>query len=277
MEILKLGSKGESVKQLQMELVARQYGLVLDGVFGPKTEVAVRAFQTSMDLVSDGIVGPNTWNAILYGRDVEPIQSELDTLQKIDKAFRKGTLEWYEAAFAICKIDERWKSSVRTAANKALQLEDDYRWGEKNTGVPWDMLLCIHLLECNNHPKGVLHNGQLIVGTGRKTTIVPAGRGPFATFRDSIVDAVKLQGLLNSVKPSSWSLGMKLKQCELFNGAGYLKYHPSENSPYLWSRTNINDGTGKYVSDGKWSDSADADAQVGVASMLITLKEMGKV
>lgn len=57
--ILKLGSKGEQVKQLQKFL-----GLVADGSFGPKTESAVKKWQQENRLVADGIVGKQTWNAM---------------------------------------------------------------------------------------------------------------------------------------------------------------------------------------------------------------------
>ncbi|HZN87682.1 MAG TPA: peptidoglycan-binding protein [Thermoleophilaceae bacterium] len=33
----------------------------IDGIFGPKTEVAVRAYQTDQGVASDGIVGDRTW------------------------------------------------------------------------------------------------------------------------------------------------------------------------------------------------------------------------
>lgn len=36
----------------------------LDGIFGPNTENAVRRYQTSRGLASDGIVGCNTWRSI---------------------------------------------------------------------------------------------------------------------------------------------------------------------------------------------------------------------
>lgn len=54
--LLKIGSKGEDVKKLQ-----RKLGLVADGDFGPKTENAVKAWQTTNGLVTDGIVGDTTW------------------------------------------------------------------------------------------------------------------------------------------------------------------------------------------------------------------------
>ena len=60
--LLRQGSRGADVKALQAQLgmpAAEQ-----DGIFGPKTEQAVRNFQTSMGLQVDGIVGPQTRAAI---------------------------------------------------------------------------------------------------------------------------------------------------------------------------------------------------------------------
>ena len=58
--ILRKGSKGELVKQLQKAL-----NLVADGVFGSLTEERVKAFQTAHNLKADGIVGPATW-AVMF-------------------------------------------------------------------------------------------------------------------------------------------------------------------------------------------------------------------
>ncbi|MDQ4144271.1 MAG: peptidoglycan-binding protein, partial [Actinomycetota bacterium] len=33
----------------------------IDGIFGSKTETAVKEYQTNNGLVADGIVGPRTW------------------------------------------------------------------------------------------------------------------------------------------------------------------------------------------------------------------------
>jgi peptidoglycan hydrolase-like protein with peptidoglycan-binding domain len=39
----------------------------VDGVFGPRTEAAVRGFQNALDIPSDGVVGLSTWQALLSG------------------------------------------------------------------------------------------------------------------------------------------------------------------------------------------------------------------
>ncbi len=38
----------------------------LDGIYGPKTEAAVKRFQSDRRLVVDGIVGPNTWRKLNF-------------------------------------------------------------------------------------------------------------------------------------------------------------------------------------------------------------------
>ncbi len=55
--LLKLGSEGEDVKKLQIKL-----GVDPIGKFGPKTEVAVKSWQSSNGLTADGIVGDGTWS-----------------------------------------------------------------------------------------------------------------------------------------------------------------------------------------------------------------------
>lgn len=57
---IKKGSRGNDVRWLQYALNKRGYHLVCDGIFGTKTDEAVRAFQADNGLVPDGIVGPLT-------------------------------------------------------------------------------------------------------------------------------------------------------------------------------------------------------------------------
>lgn len=64
-EILKLGSKGKKVEQLQQ--ILKQLNLnpgTIDGDFGNRTLTAVRQFQQRQGLTSDGIVGARTQRAL---------------------------------------------------------------------------------------------------------------------------------------------------------------------------------------------------------------------
>lgn len=60
MAVLKQGSRGAPVKKLQKQLNSFKAKLVVDGIFGPLTEQAVRAFQKKSKLVVDGLVGRQT-------------------------------------------------------------------------------------------------------------------------------------------------------------------------------------------------------------------------
>ncbi len=62
---LKDRSKGFAVRQLQNLLTKRGFSLgAVDGIFGPKTEAAVKKFQTASKIGIDGIVGVQTWGAL---------------------------------------------------------------------------------------------------------------------------------------------------------------------------------------------------------------------
>jgi peptidoglycan hydrolase-like protein with peptidoglycan-binding domain len=62
---LRSGNKGTQVKQLQQILSNLGYNPgPIDGIFGPKTDSAVRAFQSAHNLVVNGIVGNTTWTAL---------------------------------------------------------------------------------------------------------------------------------------------------------------------------------------------------------------------
>lgn len=48
----------------EVRIAQRRLGVTADGVFGPGTEAAVKAFQRSRGLTADGIIGPTTWRAL---------------------------------------------------------------------------------------------------------------------------------------------------------------------------------------------------------------------
>jgi peptidoglycan hydrolase-like protein with peptidoglycan-binding domain len=55
---------GQSVKDLQTALDRNGAKLTVDGIFGPLTEGAVKAFQKSHLIPADGIVGRLTWSKL---------------------------------------------------------------------------------------------------------------------------------------------------------------------------------------------------------------------
>jgi hypothetical protein len=63
------GSSGDAVRAVQSQIHGRGAGasIAIDGIFGPATNDAVRAFQTLLGLSVDGIVGPQTWNHLVNG------------------------------------------------------------------------------------------------------------------------------------------------------------------------------------------------------------------
>jgi len=69
---LRVGSTGPNVVVVQVSLnrIAQNYPAIpkipaADGIFGPRTEATVRAFQQIFGLTPDGIVGPGTWYEIV--------------------------------------------------------------------------------------------------------------------------------------------------------------------------------------------------------------------
>ena len=64
-ELLRYGSRGESVRQVQSRLNKLGYWCgTADGIFGVNTRSAVRRFQSAKGLSVDGIVGPKTYSAL---------------------------------------------------------------------------------------------------------------------------------------------------------------------------------------------------------------------
>ncbi len=72
MPLLEVGSTGPVVSGLQTVLTngADQWGGItpqgIDGIFGPHTRASVEAFQTWGGVVSDGVVGDQTWGVSLH-------------------------------------------------------------------------------------------------------------------------------------------------------------------------------------------------------------------
>jgi len=72
---LKRGDRGAQPRLVQEWLTLQGFAVVVDGDFGPATDVAVRDFQKRKGLAVDGVVGKNTFKALS-----EPMQRVLASI-----------------------------------------------------------------------------------------------------------------------------------------------------------------------------------------------------
>ncbi|GAA0082715.1 peptidoglycan-binding protein [Clostridium sporogenes] len=88
MRVLKKGDRGSDVKKIQAVLQKIGYDVgPIDGIFGSKTEEAVKRFQLNNRLAVDGIIGPKTYevlNKFILGYNTYTIKPG-DTLYNIAK------------------------------------------------------------------------------------------------------------------------------------------------------------------------------------------------
>ena len=95
--LLRRGDRGMLVRIAQTALTRAGYNPgTVDGIFGPNTQSAVRAFQAAKGLSVDGIIGPRTWTALMayLGTVIPPTPGYItytvqagDTLSELARRF----------------------------------------------------------------------------------------------------------------------------------------------------------------------------------------------
>lgn len=168
-----------------------------------------------------------------------------------------NTRDGYTAQIARAEVRPSWAGKFERAASYIMQHRAKYEEVERMMDIPWQLVGALHWREASGSFAGVLHNGDKIIGTGRKTYRVPKGRGPFATWAEAAADAIRIK---QKQRPPAWDLEGVAWFMETFNGMGYK--NKGRISPYLWSGTTLYD-RGKYVSDGVYS-STTVDQQIGL-------------
>ncbi len=88
----------------------------------------------------------------------------------------------YERTWASLQIRPEKLATVRELAQQLAAGKPRYREIEARTGVPWWFVGLCHYRESAFDFDTYLGNGQTL---GRRTTIVPKGRGPFTGRRPS--------------------------------------------------------------------------------------------
>ena len=104
------------------------------------------------------------------------------------------------------------------------------------------------------------------------TTIVPKGKGPFATWEASAIDVMKMKRrLIDEVTETDgtmWSKQGMLWFAEKYNGMGYRSKHI--NSPYLWAGTTAY-AKGGFPRDGHY-DPEHVVKNIGVAVFIFDMQ-----
>ncbi|KQT52236.1 MULTISPECIES: N-acetylmuramidase domain-containing protein [unclassified Aureimonas] len=91
--LLRMGSKGRRVRELQALLIRAGYTVKEDGDFGTTTKAALVAFQTARGLTPDGIYGPQTESALgelRQASDDRPGKQALTKLVDVQKGVGGG-------------------------------------------------------------------------------------------------------------------------------------------------------------------------------------------
>lgn len=189
----------------------------------------------------------------------------------------KGTPDWYRAAYKEMAFDTGYENAISGDTRAVLLGRARYVKIEESTQIPWWIIGGIHFKEASCDFRACLHNGERIIGTGRKTRLVPKGRGPFETWEEAALDA--LQGpRWGKIRAGSADIGEILKAVEEYNGRGYITgAGRAENSPYLWARTSLNDNYGKYVRDGVFDPNAPTNKTTGFAAIVKELERFGEI
>lgn len=176
------------------------------------------------------------------------------------------TFEQYKVKFHQARILPQHLAAAKFKASKIMANKDKYLDVQDATGVPWYVVASIHSLESGLNFQSVLHNGEAIIGTGKKTTLVPKGKGPFSTWSEAAIDA--LGGKAAHFNKKDWGIGEWLDFLERYNGLGYRRR--GLDSPYLWSMTSEQRTAGKYVADGIFDPKA-ISKQVGCVAIIKSL------
>jgi lysozyme family protein len=211
--------------------------------------------------------------------EVKPVSpdiydSEISKLVEVIDNVNNGKASAPDWTYLIttCQVDKEKKESI-----KRIVAQQKSSWGRYvevafKTGVPAHIIANTHLKECSLDFSKALHNGDKIIGNGKKTWQVPKGRGPFKTWEEAAVDAILLK---KSIFPSNWSTVNSLIFCQRYNGLGHQN-KGLEYSPYIWAYTSHHDETGNYIADGKYSITAPIKSP-GIMALMLVQSEMGLI
>lgn len=128
---LREGSSGAQVEALQTRLSELGYSVGVDGDYGRLTGAAVRQFQAANGMKADGVLGPNTMNALnSAAARPAPKASALDTSRAQYAPNSSEAIALFEEAAARVGLPKEWASSP--ALHELLRRESNGQVGRPN-------------------------------------------------------------------------------------------------------------------------------------------------
>ena len=168
------------------------------------------------------------------------------------------SIESYIELLKTAQIIPSWQERLAEVRDHLLSLKPRY----EGFGVPWELLAVLHMRECSND-----FNRQILNGEPWKqmTTLIPKGLGPFESWRDAMWYAI-VHHKINLLEEND--LPEIMQFLEGWNGFGY--FNKGKQSPYVWTGSNHGIGTGRYMADNTYDETA-VDAQPGAGVMFLIL------
>ena len=125
------GSQGSDVTELQKLLNTKGYGLATDGIYGAKTQAAVKDYQSKNNLAVDGIVGNNTWGALTKVEAPAPTAPTAPTTPaastpSVDTANTQAPSTWSYDPF---NVSESTAAADKQRQDLASQKPGDFSYG----------------------------------------------------------------------------------------------------------------------------------------------------
>jgi len=168
----------------------------------------------------------------------------------------------YRRNYDALTVNHGHEDEIALRVAKVRAGRDRYAALFQPTGIPWQFIGVLHMMESNCNFDKHLHNGDPLT---ERTRRVPAGRPPTGdkpfTWGASALDALDYEGFSGK---TDWDVPAMLYRCERYNGMGYRSR--GIHSPYLWSYCNLYQ-KGRFTGDHIF-DPDNISSQCGAAILL---------